>query len=40
MAVTCGMFKEEFLRKYFPVDVRSKNEVEFLELKKGSMSLG
>jgi len=32
------MFKEEFLRKYFPADVRNK-EIEFLGLKYGSMSV-
>lgn len=33
VAITWGMFKEEFLGKYFPTDVRSKKEIEFLELK-------
>jgi len=31
--------KEEFLKKYFPADLRSKKEVEFLQLKQGSMSV-
>lgn len=31
--ITQEVFKEEFLGKYFPADVRSKNEIDFLELK-------
>jgi len=37
VAITWGMFKEEFLGKYFSADVRSKEEIEFLELKQGNM---
>ena len=37
--VSWTMFKEEFLRKYFPADVRNKKEIEFLYLKRGSMSV-
>ncbi|MCI90729.1 hypothetical protein A2U01_0112023, partial [Trifolium medium] len=33
------MFKREFLVKYFPVDVKNKNVVEFMELKQGSLSV-
>jgi hypothetical protein len=29
--------KEEFLEKYFPADVRSQKEIEFLELKQRNM---
>jgi hypothetical protein len=32
-------FKREFLRKYFPKDLRNKKEVEFMQLKQGSMSV-
>ena len=28
-----------FLEKYFPKDVRNKNEMEFLELKQGNMTV-
>jgi len=35
--VSWEMFKEVFFKKYFPADVRSKKEIEFLELKRGSM---
>ena len=37
--VTWAMFSQEFLRKYFPEDVRGKKEIEFLELKQGGMSV-
>ncbi|XP_057426068.1 uncharacterized protein LOC130719458 [Lotus japonicus] len=33
-------FKEIFLEKYLPKDVRNKKEMEFLELKQGNMSVG
>lgn len=36
---TWAEFKVEFLRKYFPEDLRTKKEVEFLNLKQGSMSV-
>ena len=35
--VTWGRFKTEFLRKYFPEDLRTRKEVEFLNLKQGSL---
>ena len=35
--ITWEVFREEFLGKYFPADVRNKKEIEFLELKQGSM---
>ncbi|XP_050897974.1 uncharacterized protein LOC127104872 [Lathyrus oleraceus] len=31
--------RNEFLGKYFPADVRNKKEIEFLELKQGTMSV-
>ena len=37
--VTWVVFHREFLRKYFPEDVRGKKEIEFLELKQGNMSV-
>ena len=37
--VTWAVFRREFPRKYFPEDVRGKKEIEFLELKQGSMSV-
>ena len=37
--ITWDVFSREFLRKYYPEDVRGKKEVEFLELKQGSMSV-
>jgi len=36
--VTWKLFREEFLGKYFPDNVRKK-EIEFLELKQGSMTV-
>lgn len=36
--VTWAVFSGEFLRKYFPEDVRGKKEIEFLELKHGNLS--
>ncbi|XP_050920109.1 uncharacterized protein LOC127137721 [Lathyrus oleraceus] len=35
--ITWVVFKGAFLEKYFPTDVRSKEEVEFLELKQENM---
>ena len=32
-------FKSEFLKKYFPEDLRNKKEVEFLNLKQGDLSV-
>jgi len=37
--ITWEVFRNEFLGKYFLVDVRNKKETEFLELKQGSMSV-
>jgi len=37
IALTLEMFQEKFLRKNFPVDVRRKKGIEFLELKQGSL---
>jgi len=37
--VTWAVFRREFLNRYFPKDVRRKKEIEFLELKKGDMSV-
>ena len=33
------VFRERFLRKYFPEDVRGKKEIEFLEVKQGNRSV-
>ena len=35
--VTWARFKSEFLKKYFPEDLRTRKEVEFLNLKQGSL---
>src|SRR3954466_1642934 len=37
IGITWAIFKREFMRKYYPEDVRGKKEIEFLELKQGSM---
>ncbi|XP_058784303.1 uncharacterized protein LOC131659079 [Vicia villosa] len=37
--VTWNVFRREFLRKYYPEDVRSKKEIEFLELTQGNKSV-
>ena len=37
--ITWAVFRERFLRKYFPEDVRGKKEIEFLELKQGNRSV-
>ena len=37
--ITWAMFHREFMRNYFPEDVCGKKEIEFLELKQGSMSV-
>jgi len=39
MAIPWAMFKREFLVKYFPVDVKNKKVVEFMELKQGNMTV-
>jgi len=38
-AITWEAFKEVFLEKYFPEDVRNRKEMEFLELKQGNMTV-
>jgi len=38
-AITWVRFKNEFLKKYFLEDLRNRKEVEFLNLKQGSMSV-
>jgi len=37
--VNLAVFRREFLDRYFSENVRGKKEIEFLELKKGSMSV-
>ncbi|XP_050907676.1 uncharacterized protein LOC127121130, partial [Lathyrus oleraceus] len=37
--ITWDVFRREFMRKYYPEDVRGKKEIEFLELKQGNMSV-
>ncbi|XP_058764652.1 uncharacterized protein LOC131638120 [Vicia villosa] len=37
--ITWEMFCREFMRKYYPEDVRGKKEIEFLELKQGNKSI-
>src|ERR1051325_9735184 len=37
--VTWEVFRREFLRKYYPEDVRGKKEIEFLTLRQGNMSI-
>ncbi|XP_050897591.1 uncharacterized protein LOC127104455 [Lathyrus oleraceus] len=37
--ITWEVFHREFLRKYYPEDVRGKKEIEFLELKQGNLSV-
>ncbi|XP_058774569.1 uncharacterized protein LOC131648857 [Vicia villosa] len=36
-AISWAVFRREFLRRYFPEDVRGRKEIEFLELKHGNM---
>ncbi|MDV3201234.1 MAG: hypothetical protein Q8877_03555 [Sweet potato little leaf phytoplasma] len=38
--ISWEIFIEKFFEKYFPEDVRNRKEIEFLELKQGSMSVG
>lgn len=35
--ITWDTFKKEFMEKYFSADVRSKKEIEFLQLKQRHM---
>lgn len=37
--ITWIVFRVKFLEKYFPEDVHSKKKIEFLELKKGDMTV-
>ncbi|XP_057432023.1 uncharacterized protein LOC130724755 [Lotus japonicus] len=37
--ITWDVFRREFLRKYYPEDVRGKKEIKFLELKQGNRSV-
>ncbi|KAE9586410.1 putative retrotransposon gag domain-containing protein [Lupinus albus] len=37
--VTCESFKERFLSKYFPADLKRKKEIEFLRLEQESLSV-
>ena len=37
--ITWAVFRREFLRRYFPEDVRGRKEIEFLEMKQGDMSI-
>ncbi|XP_058784152.1 uncharacterized protein LOC131658921 [Vicia villosa] len=38
-AITWVVFRREFMRKYYPEDVRGKKEIDFLELKQGNKSV-
>ena len=37
--VPWGTFRQTFLEKYFPEDVKNRKEIEFLELKQESMTV-
>ncbi|XP_058741117.1 uncharacterized protein LOC131613465 [Vicia villosa] len=37
--ITWAVFRREFLRRYYPKDVREKKDIEFLELKQGNLSV-
>ncbi|MCI66922.1 cellular nucleic acid-binding protein, partial [Trifolium medium] len=39
IVISWEIFKGEFLRKYFPADIKNKKVVEFMELKQGDMSV-
>ncbi|XP_058767324.1 uncharacterized protein LOC131641004 [Vicia villosa] len=39
IAITWVVFKREFLRKYFPEDVRGRKEIEFVELKQDNITV-
>src|SRR4030043_2395549 len=39
VVISWVVFKDAFLEKYFPEDVKCKKEIEFLELKQGNMSV-
>ncbi|CAL0314075.1 unnamed protein product [Lupinus luteus] len=38
--VSWTTFKDKFLQKYFPADMKTKKEMEFLRLQQGSLSVG
>jgi len=38
--ITWKIFKQKFLEKYFPKDLQRRKEVEFLNLRQGTMSMG
>ena len=38
--ITWDVFRTRFLEKYFPNDVRRAKEIEFMQLKQGSMTVG
>ncbi|XP_058760710.1 uncharacterized protein LOC131634045 [Vicia villosa] len=38
-AITWDVFKREFLRRYFPEDVRGRKEINFLELRQGNRTV-
>jgi len=38
--ITWEVFKQKFLEKYFPKDLRRRKKVEFLNLHQGTMSVG
>ncbi|KAK2397792.1 cleavage and polyadenylation specificity factor subunit [Trifolium repens] len=39
VVLTWTMFKREFLNRYFPMDVRNRKVIEFMELKQGNMTV-
>ncbi|MCI41068.1 pol polyprotein, partial [Trifolium medium] len=39
VVIVWEIFKREFLRKYFPTDVKNKKVIEFMGLKQGNMSV-
>ncbi|MCI36660.1 hypothetical protein A2U01_0057883, partial [Trifolium medium] len=39
VAIVWEIFKREFLRKYFPADIKNKKVIEFMELKQGNLSV-
>ncbi|KAK2436271.1 hypothetical protein QL285_021273 [Trifolium repens] len=39
LALTWTMFKREFLNRYFPMDVRNRKVIEFMELEQGNMTV-
>ncbi|XP_004488635.1 uncharacterized protein [Cicer arietinum] len=39
IAITCAVYKNMFLVKYFPEDIRNRKEMEFIKLEQGNMSV-